>query len=112
MRVSIVYLATLTSLAWIGATGNQTLQVAFDNNRASEYSAPCMPTDSCTGTYYPKRINLVVPANTYLSNYTVSLMEEKNAIANGDVFFRILSSLFFFSLPPCRLAKERDKSIF
>jgi len=70
--------ATLTSLAWIGATGNQTVQITFDNDRNSEFSVNCLATDPCSGAYYPKRINLVIPANTYLSNYTVRTLIQNN----------------------------------
>ncbi|GJJ75768.1 hypothetical protein EMPS_08126 [Entomortierella parvispora] len=80
--------ATLTSLAWIGATGNQTLQVTLDNDRSSEYSSPCLATDPCTGSYYPKRVNLVIPSDTYLSNYTIEIGYTLSIAGNYSIFYR------------------------
>ncbi|KAG0051480.1 60S ribosomal protein L16B [Gryganskiella cystojenkinii] len=65
---------TLTSLTWISPSENQTVQVTLDNNRAaSTISVPCLATDVCTGVYYPKRINMVIPPNTFLTNYTFEI---------------------------------------
>ncbi|KAF9306856.1 hypothetical protein BGZ74_002754 [Mortierella antarctica] len=65
--------ATLTSLAWVGKTGNQTLEVTLDNGRNTGLSKPCLSTDLCTGNYYPKRVNLVIPADVYPSSYNVTI---------------------------------------
>ncbi|KAF9085451.1 hypothetical protein BGX29_008051 [Mortierella sp. GBA35] len=62
---------TLTSLTWIGATGDQTVEVAPDNGRNTGYSAVCLASDVCIGNYYPKRIELAIPADSYASNYTL-----------------------------------------
>ncbi|KAF9550636.1 hypothetical protein EC957_011951 [Mortierella hygrophila] len=62
---------TLTSLAWVGATGNTTVEITWDNNRNTGYSAVCQPADVCTGNYYPKRAELTVPADSYPSNYSL-----------------------------------------
>ncbi|KAF9316642.1 hypothetical protein BG003_001722 [Podila horticola] len=65
--------ATLTSLAWVGQTGNKTLEVTLDNGRNTGLSKACLNTDLCTGNYYPKRVNLVIPADVYPSNYNITI---------------------------------------
>ncbi|KAG0023754.1 hypothetical protein BGZ82_010660 [Podila clonocystis] len=65
--------ATLTSLAWVGQTGNKTLEVTLDNGRNTGLSKPCLNTDLCTGTYYPKRVNLVIPGDVYPSSYNITI---------------------------------------
>ncbi|KAH7047896.1 hypothetical protein BKA57DRAFT_463636 [Linnemannia elongata] len=62
---------TLTSLAWVSATGNKTVDIAWDNGRNTGYAAVCQAADICTGNYYPKRAELTVPADSYSSNYTL-----------------------------------------
>ncbi|KAG0287806.1 hypothetical protein BGZ96_008310 [Linnemannia gamsii] len=62
---------TLTSLTWIGNTGKQTVDVAWNNDRNAGYSVACKASDVCTGNYYPKRVELTVPAESYPSNYTL-----------------------------------------
>lgn len=59
-------------MAWVGATGNKSVEIVWDNGRNTGYSAVCQATDSCTGKYYPKRAELTIPADSYPSNYTVS----------------------------------------
>jgi hypothetical protein len=68
-------LVTLTTLTWIGKTGNQTVDVAWDNGRNTGYSVACQVADVCTGKYYPKRVDITVPATSYASNYTVSNLQ-------------------------------------
>ncbi|KAF9976778.1 hypothetical protein BGZ65_007678 [Modicella reniformis] len=80
--------ATLTSLAWLGETGNQTLQVTLDNGRASGYSATCMSTDVCTGNYYPKRIDLLIPTDVYPSNYTIILGYTLSLAGSRTIFYK------------------------
>ncbi|KAF9363060.1 hypothetical protein BGX34_004976 [Mortierella sp. NVP85] len=80
--------ATLTSLAWVGETGNQTLQVTLDNGRNSGYSAPCLVTDTCTGNYYPKRIDLVIPAEVHPSNYTIVLTYTLSLAGNRTLSYK------------------------
>ncbi|KAI8356042.1 hypothetical protein B0O80DRAFT_448575 [Mortierella sp. GBAus27b] len=80
--------ATLTSLSWIGQTGNQTLQVTLDNGRNSGYSAPCLATDVCIGNYYPKRVDLVIPAEVYPSNYTIVLTYTLSLAGNRTVSYK------------------------
>ncbi|KAF9434264.1 hypothetical protein BGZ76_008310 [Entomortierella beljakovae] len=63
--------ATVSSISWVGETGNQTLSVTFDNERNN--GVQCLQTDICQGTYYPKRINLVIPENVFPDNYTIVL---------------------------------------
>ncbi|KAG0249831.1 hypothetical protein BG011_008905 [Mortierella polycephala] len=75
---------SLTSLSWIGNTGNKTLEVALNNDRQSDFSAPCLQTDVCTGTYYPKRVDLIIPAESYPSNYTIVLVYSMT-IANRTI---------------------------
>ncbi|KAF8944720.1 hypothetical protein BGZ47_003786 [Haplosporangium gracile] len=62
---------TLTSLSWVGATGNKTVEIAWDNGRNTGYAAVCQPADTCIGNYYPKRAELTIPADSYPSNYTL-----------------------------------------
>ncbi|KAG0274461.1 hypothetical protein BGZ95_009780 [Linnemannia exigua] len=62
---------TLTSLTWVGLTGNQTVEVALDNGRNTGVAVACLASDVCTGNYYPKRIELTIPADSYAANYTL-----------------------------------------
>ncbi|KAF9907844.1 hypothetical protein EC991_010442 [Linnemannia zychae] len=63
--------STLTSLTWVGLTGNQTVEVALNNDRNTGVAVACLKDDACTGTYYPKRIELTIPADSYAGNYTL-----------------------------------------
>ncbi|KAF9376255.1 hypothetical protein CPB97_010917 [Podila verticillata] len=65
--------ATLTSLVWVGETGKMTLDVTLDNGRNTGLSKPCLNTDLCTGNYYPKRVNLVLPAESWPSSYNITI---------------------------------------
>ncbi|KAG0017239.1 hypothetical protein BGZ81_010839 [Podila clonocystis] len=69
----VTFTATLTSLAWIGQTGNKTLEVTLDNGRNTGLSKPCLNTDLCKGNYYPKRVNLVIPGDVYPSSYNITI---------------------------------------
>ncbi|KAG0366846.1 hypothetical protein BC939DRAFT_479484 [Gamsiella multidivaricata] len=80
--------ATLTSLAWVGETGNKTLEVAFDNGRTGGLASSCLPTDACTGTYYPKRIDLVIPSGVYPSNYTIVLGYTLSLAGNRTLLYK------------------------
>ncbi|KAF9345010.1 hypothetical protein BGX26_003645 [Mortierella sp. AD094] len=80
--------ATITSLAWVGQTGNQTLQVAFDNGRADGLASPCLSTDLCTGNYHPKRIELTIPSDVYPSNYTLVLGYTLSSPANITIYYK------------------------
>ncbi|KAF9906938.1 hypothetical protein BX616_000565 [Lobosporangium transversale] len=80
--------ASLTSLRWVGQTGNETVEIKFDNGRTEGYSSPCLPTDTCTGTYYPKRIDLLIPAETYPSNYTIVLGYTLSLAGNRTLFYK------------------------
>ncbi|KAF8977333.1 hypothetical protein BGZ46_007473 [Entomortierella lignicola] len=79
--------ATLVSLSWIGQTGNQTLQVTLDNDRSSELAVACLPTDLCTGTYYPKRVNLLIPSDVYPSNYSISFGYTLSLTGNRTIYY-------------------------
>ncbi|KAF9123907.1 hypothetical protein BGW39_008604 [Mortierella sp. 14UC] len=63
--------ATLTSLTWVGLTGNQTVDVALNNDRNTGVAVACLASDLCTGSYYPKRVELTIPADSYAANYTL-----------------------------------------
>ncbi|KAF8931116.1 hypothetical protein EDD21DRAFT_402342 [Dissophora ornata] len=80
--------ATLTSLAWVGNTGNQTLQVTLDNGRTTGLASPCLTTDGCTGTYYPKRVDLVIPSDVYASNYTIVLGYTLTLAGNKTLYYK------------------------
>ncbi|KAI1315896.1 hypothetical protein EDD11_000210 [Mortierella claussenii] len=79
---------TLTSLAWVGQTGNQTVAVALDNDRTNGFSSPCLATDLCEGTHHPKRINLVIPAETYPGNYTIVLGLTLSLAGNRTLLYK------------------------
>ncbi|KAF9926521.1 hypothetical protein FBU30_003924 [Linnemannia zychae] len=80
---------TLTSLSWIGNTGNQTVDVAFNNDRNTGYSAVCLASDVCTGNYYPRRIDLTIPAESYASNYTVVLGYTLKLVGESKLSYKI-----------------------
>ncbi|KAF9406018.1 hypothetical protein BGZ94_003275 [Podila epigama] len=84
---SSIITATLTSLAWVGTTEQKTLEVALDNGRNTGFSKPCLITDLCTGSYYPKRVNLVVPAEVYPSNYTI-VIGYALSISNKTIYYK------------------------
>ncbi|KAF9159221.1 hypothetical protein DFQ26_006808 [Actinomortierella ambigua] len=71
---TIAMTGTVLSVGWLGLTGNQTIEVALDNNRNTGYSEACRPADNsniCEGNFYPRRVDLQVPADAYASNYTI-----------------------------------------
>ncbi|KAG0325876.1 hypothetical protein BGZ99_010477 [Dissophora globulifera] len=80
--------STLTSLEWVGTTGNQTLQVTFDNGRTDGLASPCLATDVCTGTYHPKRINLVLPSDINAGNYTIILGYTLSLAGNRTIYYK------------------------
>ncbi|KAF9173785.1 hypothetical protein BGX21_010303 [Mortierella sp. AD011] len=80
--------ASITSLAWIGETGNQTLNIAFNNDRSSGLASTCLSTDLCTGTYYPKRIDLTIPSDVYPSNYTIVVGYTLTVPANITIYYK------------------------
>lgn len=81
-------------MAWVGATGNTTVEITWDNNRNTGYAAVCQPADVCTGNYYPKRAELTVPADSYPSNYSVS----SSAIFAVSSFASCTKLIVFISL--------------
>ncbi|KAF9396199.1 hypothetical protein CPC16_004294 [Podila verticillata] len=78
--------STLTSLAWVGLTGNKTLDVTLDNGRNTGLSKPCLNTDLCTGNYYPKRVNLVLPAESWPSSYNITIGYSLSSI-NKTIYY-------------------------
>ncbi|KAF9961402.1 hypothetical protein BGZ72_003884 [Mortierella alpina] len=81
--------ATLTSLVWSSGVENKTLEVAFNNNRADENVATCLPTDICQGPYHPKRVNLVIPTEAApSSNYTIILGYTLSIAGSKTIYYK------------------------
>ncbi|KAF9105462.1 hypothetical protein BGX27_009624 [Mortierella sp. AM989] len=80
--------ATITSLSWVGNTDNKTLDVQFDNGRADGLAVACLAADRCSGTYYPKRIELTIPSDVYPSNYTIILGYTLTLTGNKTIYYK------------------------
>ncbi|KAF9978003.1 hypothetical protein BGZ73_004128 [Actinomortierella ambigua] len=87
---TIAMTGTVRSIGWVGLTGNQTIEVALDNNRNSGYSEACRPADNsniCQGNFYPRRVDLQVPSDAYASNYTI-LFSYALSLTNQTIVYK------------------------
>ncbi|KAG9320458.1 hypothetical protein KVV02_004980 [Mortierella alpina] len=102
---TITGLATLTSLMWSSGVENKTLEVAFNNNRADENVATCLPTDICQGSYHPKRVNLVIPGEAApSSNYSLTLGYTLSIAGSKTIYYKtpvnVVASSVNITSPP------------
>ncbi|KAF9576737.1 hypothetical protein EC968_005510 [Mortierella alpina] len=102
---TITGLATLTSLVWSSGVENKTLEVAFNNNRADEFAATCLPTDICQGSYHPKRVNLVIPGEAApSSNYSIILGYTLSIAGSKTIYYKtpvnVVASSVNITSPP------------
>ncbi|KAF9580740.1 hypothetical protein BGW38_002487 [Lunasporangiospora selenospora] len=80
--------ATLTSLTWVGKTGNKTLEVTLNNERQGGPAVVCQKADVCSGSYYPKRVDLVIPPGSYAGNYTILIGYTLSLAGNRTMPYR------------------------